>query len=197
MDDMQSSVAEPEKQEAQVEEPAEVETEPAEPAEAEVLPPDEEAASIEVRIAELEQELADERARALRVLADFQNYRRRTEEQRLETAAYVVQEFVAGLLPVLDNFERALEAAKANHSFEGLVSGVEMILRQMQELLAKYGVEPIEAVGQPFDPQLHDAVMRVHDPEKPDNTVVEELTRGYRMKDRVIRPAAVKVATRE
>lgn len=162
----------------------------------EVLSEEEQAASIEDRILELEKELEAERAQALRVLADFQNFRRRSEEQRAETASRAVQEFVTDLLPILDNFERALASAADSRSFDGLVAGVELILRQLRELLQKHGVEPIEAVGQPFDPNLHDAAMRVEDAEVAENTVVEELQRGYTMDGRVIRPAMVKVATR-
>jgi molecular chaperone GrpE len=157
---------------------------------------DEQAESIEDRIVQLEEKLEAERAQALRVLADFQNYRRRSEEQRQEIASRAVQSFVAELLPVLDNFERALAASKDTQSFESLVAGVEMILRQLRELLERHGVAPIEAVGHPFDPNLHDAVMRVEAPDVEDNTVVEELQRGYTMDGRVIRPAMVKVATR-
>lgn len=157
---------------------------------------DEQAESIEDRIVQLEEKLEAERAQALRVLADFQNYRRRSEEQRQEIASRTVQSFVAELLPVLDNFERALAASRESQSFDSLVSGVEMILRQLREILERHGVVPIEAVGHPFDPNLHDAVMRVEAADVEDNTVVEELQRGYMMDGRVIRPAMVKVAKR-
>lgn len=155
-----------------------------------------EASDIECRIRELEKELEAERAQALRVLADFQNFRRRTEEQRLETASRAIESFVADLLPVLDNFERARQAADESQSYEALVSGVDLILRQLRDLLARHGVEPIEAVGKEFDPMVHDAVMRVPTEEVPENTVVEEVQRGYRRGSRVIRPASVKVAVR-
>jgi len=157
---------------------------------------DEQAESIEDRIVQLEEKLEAERAQALRVLADFQNYRRRSEEQRQEIASRAVQNFVAELLPVLDNFERALAASKETQSSDSLVAGVEMILRQLRELLERHGVAPIEAIGHPFDPNLHDAVMRVEASDVEDNTVVEELQRGYMMDGRVIRPAMVKVAKR-
>lgn len=155
-----------------------------------------EATSIEGRIVELEKELEAERAQALRVLADFQNFRRRTEEQRLETASRAVEGFISELLPVLDNFERALSAASDCQSHEALVEGVELILRQLRELLERHGVEPIEAVGQEFDPTVHDAVARVPVEDAAENTVIEEIQRGYRRGSRVLRPAMVKVAVR-
>jgi molecular chaperone GrpE len=158
------------------------------------LTAEDQASSIEGRIVKLEQELATERAQALRVLADFQNFRRRNEEQRAEMAARAVQEFVASLLPVLDNFERALAAAEDAPGREGLLAGVGMILRQLQDVLAQRRVEPIVAVGSQFDPNLHEAIMRVDANDVPENTVVEELLTGYTMNGRVIRPAKVKVA---
>jgi len=159
-------------------------------------PPGDEAACIESRIAELERELEAERSQALRVLADFQNFRRRTEEQRLETASRAVDGFISELLPVLDNFERALGAASDSQSHEALVAGVELILRQLRELLQRHGVEPIEAVGREFDPTVHEAVMRVPVEDAAENTVIEEVQRGYRRGSRVLRPAMVKVAVR-
>jgi len=158
------------------------------------LTSEDQASNIEGRIVQLEQELASERAQALRVLADFQNFRRRNEEQRADVASRAVQDFVAALLPVLDNFERALAAAEDAPGCEGVVAGVAMILRQLQDLLAQRGVEPIQAVGCEFDPNLHEAIMRVDAEDLPENTVAEELLRGYTMNGRVIRPAKVKVA---
>jgi molecular chaperone GrpE len=169
--------------------------EPCAPADAPVSP-DDQGTDIEGRIAEIEQELAEERGRALRVLADFQNYRRRNEEQRNETIRYAVQEFAIQLLPVLDNLQRALGAAPEAGSFEALLAGVELTHRQILGVLARHGIEPIAALGQEFDPNLHEAVMRVEDSEAPENTVVEEMRRGYTMHARVIRPTMVKVAAR-
>jgi molecular chaperone GrpE len=157
---------------------------------------DDQGSQIETRIVELEKELAEERSRALRVLADFQNYRRRNEEQRGEMVRYAVQELVTDLLPALDNLERALGADSDSSSFEALQSGVELTRKQILDVLKRYGVEPIAAVGSEFDPNLHEAVMRVEDTEQPENTVVEEMRRGYTMHNRVIRPSMVKVSAR-
>lgn len=153
-----------------------------------------EVSATDEHIAELERDLATERDQRLRVLADFQNYRRRTDEQRAEIGSLAIQDFVGGLLPIMDNLERAMVASADNETTGGIVEGVSLIHRQLMELLQRYGVAPIEAVGCEFDPNLHEAVMRVDAEDVPDNTVIEELVRGYAMGPRVIRPSVVKVA---
>ncbi|NLI01335.1 MAG: nucleotide exchange factor GrpE [Chthonomonadales bacterium] len=175
--------------------PADTGAQPEEPGDARPVE-DTEGSQIEDRIAQLEHELEEERARALRVLADFKNYRRRNEEQRGDIVRFALQEFVTDSLPVLDNLERALDAAQDAGSFERLHEGVELTRKQVLDLLQRHGVEQIPAQGEPFDPNVHEAVMRVEDAEAPENTVVEEVRRGYCMHGRVIRPAMVKVAAR-
>jgi molecular chaperone GrpE len=180
---------------------------PLEPATAETVPQPEgaeeaenraqELETLRARVAELEKQVEQEHAQYLRVLADFQNYRRRNEEQRGELQQFANREMILGLLPIVDNFERALAAAEKNQSYEALVGGVALTLRQLQEFLTKQGVEPIEAVGKEFDPNLHEAVMRVEDSEHPENTVVDEVQKGYTMHSRVLRPSMVKVARRK
>jgi molecular chaperone GrpE len=145
-------------------------------------------------VAELESQVEAERNQYLRTLADFQNFRRRNEEQRGELAQFANRELILGMLPVLDNFERALAAADKNQSYEALVGGVALTLRQLQEFLKKNGVEAIEAKGKEFDPNLHEAVMRDEGSDQPENTVVEELQKGYTMHSKVLRPSMVKVA---
>lgn len=153
------------------------------------------AAGLEKRVEQLEKQLEEEHNLYLRTLADFQNFRRRQEEENRQLRQFANRELILALLPILDNFERALAAAEQSQSYEALVGGVALTLRQMQDFLKKNGVQAIEAVGQEFDPNYHEAVMRVEDPEHPENTVVEELQRGYAMHDRVLRPSMVKVAT--
>lgn len=153
-----------------------------------------ELAALRVRVHELEKQLERERQLHLRALADFQNYKRRADEQRAEIVQFANREMMLELLPILDNLERALAAAEQTHSYEALVGGVALTLRQMQEYLKKNGVEAIEAVGKEFDPNLHEAVMRVEDSEHPENTVVDEVQKGYMMHSRVLRPTMVKVA---
>lgn len=129
-----------------------------------------------------------------RLQADFDNYRKRTQKEKTEIIKYASERLVGELLPVLDNFDRAISAAKDNPDFTSFSQGVEMILRQMQTALSKEGLKVMDAVGQPFDPNLHDAVLRVASDEHPENTVVEELQKGYYLKEKVLRPCMVKVS---
>lgn len=129
--------------------------------------------------------------RYVRLLADFDNFRKRSEREREERARYALMEPMRDLLPVLDNLERALSVPGAA---DDLRRGVEMIARQFLDVLRRYGVEPVAAIGEPFDPRVHDAVMKVESPDVGAATVVEELQRGYRLYDRLLRPAMVRVA---
>lgn len=135
----------------------------------------------------------DWKNRAARAMADLENYRRRAERDKEEIAAYANQRLVLRMLPVLDNLERAV-AAPASDDAVGYREGVDLIIRQFRDVLAKEGVTPIEAVGQPFDPHLHEAVMQVESDEHDEPIVVEEFQKGYRMGERTIRPSVVKVA---
>ncbi|HEY3284938.1 MAG TPA: nucleotide exchange factor GrpE [Armatimonadota bacterium] len=131
----------------------------------------------------------------LRALADLENIRRRARLDQEDARKFGTQALILKLLPVLDNFERALSAASGTDNSGSLVDGVSLILRQFQDALKSEGVEPIDAVGKPFDPQFHEAVAQVPaTPEHPDNTVVQEAQRGYTLNGRVIRPSMVQVA---
>lgn len=138
-------------------------------------------------------EAEETRQRLLRLQADYDNFRRRTRQEKEEMAKYASQQLVEKLLPVLDNFERALSAAHSAADLDSFAKGVDMIYRQLSDVLAQEGLEPIKAVGEPFDPELHQAVMRVESEEHGDNIIVEELQRGYRLKEKVLRPSMVKV----
>ncbi|MDD4238188.1 MAG: nucleotide exchange factor GrpE [Desulfotomaculaceae bacterium] len=130
--------------------------------------------------------------RLLRLQADFENFRRRTRQEKDEFYKYASEQLVVALLPVLDNFDLALAAeGDAN---EGFKAGVQMIYRQLLDVLAAEGVAPIQAVDEPFDPAKHEAVAQDGSGRHPANTVVEELRRGYCLRDKVIRPSMVKVA---
>ncbi|SHE38259.1 molecular chaperone GrpE [Desulfofundulus australicus DSM 11792] len=153
----------------------------------------------EVDVQELERRLAEQTAlaqdyfqRLARMQADFENYRRRMNREREEWFKYASQSLVAELLPVVDNFERAL-AAKEDDPAQ-VVAGVEMIYRQLMDVLTREGLSPVPAVNEPFDPARHEAIMQEETDSYPDNTVIEELRRGYYFKDRLLRPALVKVA---
>lgn len=149
------------------------------------------------RVSTLEGDVKEAESARLRSIADFQTFRRRSDEQRIESMRFANSELIIGLLPVLDNFERALAAAQKNQSFEGLMGGVELILRQLNDFLVKQGVEQIEAVGQEFDPNFHEAIMRVDPVDQPENIVVAEMQKGYKHHNRVLRPSMVKVAKSE
>lgn len=145
-------------------------------------------------IAELDEKnrLLDEMTdRYKRLQADFDNFRRRTRQEKEELSAVVAERIVAELLPVVDNFERA--TASSATDVTTLATGVEMIFRQLTNALTQLGVEPINAVGTMFDPTQHEAVMRAPDANQPDGMVIEELQKGYKVNGRLVRPSMVKV----
>jgi molecular chaperone GrpE len=145
----------------------------------------------EAEVAELRREIADLRDRSMRTLADFDNFRKRAERERAEIRRQAAAEVVRDFLDVVDNFERA---AAAGGSAEDLKTGVDMILRQLSEVLRRQGVERVPAVGERFDPSFHDAVLRREDPAVTEPRVVEEMQAGYRMDNRLLRPSRVVVA---
>ncbi len=132
--------------------------------------------------------------RFLRAQADFDNYRRRTRQEKEELAKYATAGMIESLLPVIDNFERAIQAGKTADADSPLLQGIEMVYKQFMDVLSSAGLEEIESLGKPFDPFLHEAVMKEPSEEHEEGTVVEVLQKGYRLKDRVIRPAMVKVS---
>lgn len=129
--------------------------------------------------------------RLARLQAEFENARKRAAREQQEFREYAVADAIKPLLPVLDSFERALQAAPEKSEFRG---GVELIYKQLQDALAKLGLRPIPAKGEIFDPHLHEAIEMVETSEAEDHEVLEELQRGYKLKDRLLRPAMVKVA---
>lgn len=129
----------------------------------------------------------------LRKAAEFDNYRKRVERDRRESASAGIAEIVEALLPVVDDFERALAADPAL-SVEAYRAGVELIYRQLMDLLARFGVTPIQAVGADFDPRFHEAVLTEANPDSRDGEVIEQFRCGYLLADRLLRPAMVKVA---
>jgi len=139
----------------------------------------------------LRREIADLRDRSLRTLADFDNFRKRAERERQEVRRYALLEPLREFLPIADNLERALSAGG---SAEDLKRGVELILRQMQELLRRFGVREVSADGEAFNPMVHEAVARTESDQVTMPTVTETLVRGYTLHDRLLRPAMVKVA---
>jgi molecular chaperone GrpE len=138
-------------------------------------------------------EKADLKDRLLRTLADFDNFRRRAERDRSEYVQFATVELLRDLIPILDDFRRAVKVETADKEY---AKGIELIDQRLFETLKKAGLEPIKAAGQPFDPNLHQAVDRVHSEELPDQTVLEEYQSGYNFKGKLLRPAMVKVAVR-
>jgi molecular chaperone GrpE len=131
--------------------------------------------------------------RLLRTAAEFDNYRKRVDRDRRDQAESAMADALAGLLPIVDDLERALKAPAGGDN-ESFRKGVELIHQQMLELLRKRGVKPIEAVGTDFDPRYHQAVVHESSPDHREGEVMEEFARGYMLRDRLLRPAMVKVA---
>src|SRR5207237_9623956 len=156
-------------------------------------PPESATAPLEARVAELESALAEARDRHLRLAADFDNYKKRARQEQIETIQHASADLIARVLPVLDDLHNVLD-----HKPEGIeeswVRGLELSVRKLEEAAGTHGLQPIESVGARFDPKLHEAVGEEESAEHPEDTVVSELRRGYRLRDRVVRPALVKVA---
>ena len=140
------------------------------------------------RLAAEHAELQD---RFLRFQAEFQNFRKRVDKDRLELSEYASMEAIRTLLPIIDDFERALQTETADKTY---AQGLELIRQRLFDALKKLGLEPIVVQGEPFDPHVHHAVEMVETEDAPDHTVLAEFQRGYNFKGRLLRPAMVKVA---
>ena len=151
-------------------------------------------ASVELATRLMQREIAQLRELAVRHKADFDNMRRRHEREKEQIVSTASESVVLRLLPVLDNFERALASDAVADANPSLRDGLDMILKQVEAVLAEEGVERIDALKRPFDPTLHDAVSTVRTDDVPDHHVAQVLVPGYRLKERVIRPAVVVVA---
>jgi len=174
---------------------------PAEPGEDTVTEaaPEERKAPAPTNLAELQAELEKAQAeraayldRLARLQAEFDNFRKRNAKQQQDYRDYALADALQTLLPILDSLDRALKTNAA--SLEDFHQGIELIDKQFHDVLSKLGVEPILAEGEAFDPNLHQAVQMVDTDEAEDNHVIEELQRGYKLKDRLLRPAMVRVA---
>ena len=144
--------------------------------------------------AALQRELAEKNDRLLRALAEADNIRRRAQRDREDAVRYAAEALVRDVIPVLDNLDRALDAARAAGHSSSIVDGVELIRREFLKVLDKHGVTRYSAVGQRFDPNQHEAIARVVSVDKEPDTVVGETAPGYSLRGRVIRPAQVAVA---
>jgi molecular chaperone GrpE len=153
------------------------------------------------RLAQLEQALQEKeeaartaREQMLRTQADFENFRRRQQNSLDEMRVTARENIVSNLLPLLDNLERALDASQSSGNVQALVDGVKLILRQMNDILTREGLSPIDSDGVIFDPALHEAVMTEDRDDVADQTIVQTLQKGYKLGHRVLRPSLVKVA---
>jgi molecular chaperone GrpE len=155
----------------------------------------EDGSSAADQIAQLKKERDDYREQALRSRADFANYQKRAKQQADADRVYAVGSLAKDLLDPLDNLARAIDHLR-DSGVEGITAGLDMVQKQLLDVLAKHGVEPIPAMGQPFDPNLHDALVQQPAADHPEGTVVNELSKGYKIRDRVLRPSKVAVSTR-
>ena len=158
--------------------------------------PEEVEASIalyEGKIAELESALAEAKDKHLRLAADFDNFKKRTRQEQLETIQHASADLIGRVLPVLDDLHNVLDH-KPEGVDESWAKGLELSVRKLEEALGTHGLQPIDSVGAHFDPKLHEAVGHEESTQHPEDTVVAELRRGYRLRDRVVRPALVKVS---
>lgn len=169
----ESSESEPEEKEA--------------PGEEKELTPDQE-------MARMQQEVEQANDMMLRLAAELDNYKKRVAKERESLIRYAAQDVLQELISVLDNFERAIESADKSKDFVSFLEGVKMIYKNMYDVMGRKGLVRIDAVGETFDPNVHEAVMQVTSEEHPENVVVEELQKGYMLHDRVIRPSMVVVS---
>lgn len=155
---------------------------------------DAERAALLEQIAGKDKEIAELKDKYLRALADTENVRKRMRQQNEDAVRLQREGLLRDLLPITDNLERAVDAARGGGNGKPIVEGVEMVLRSLLDFLRNHGVVPRESVGQPFDPQFHEAVDHVESGKHPPNTVISEFHRGYQVGERVLRPARVAVA---
>jgi len=144
------------------------------------------------RAAQTQERLKDTHERLLRTAAEFDNFRKRVQKEKDDLRKFAVESLLKDFLPVADNLERALDHAE-EHDLRQVIEGVRLVQKMLADSLGKHGIVAFSAVGQPFDPNVHEALMQ-EDSDKPPGTVVSEMARGYKLHDRLVRPAAVVVA---
>ncbi|HOQ10099.1 MAG TPA: nucleotide exchange factor GrpE [Syntrophomonadaceae bacterium] len=150
--------------------------------------------ALQEEINRLKEQVAAYYDQYLRSLAEADNIRKRAQREREEYMKFAAVPLIKKLLPVMDDLERALTMSESSRDFDALYKGLQMISKRMQEIIESEGVQVIEALGKPFDPQYHQPLMVESSPDHPENTVIEELQKGYMIHGRVIRPSLVKVS---
>jgi molecular chaperone GrpE len=156
--------------------------------------PEEELERLRLEVAAKTSEAAQNYDRFLRERADLENFKRRAQRDRADTLRFGAEPLVRDLLPIVDNLERALDHAEVSAEGDQLVQGVRLVLKAALDVLARHGVSRIDATGQPFDPAFHEAIAQVADDQVEPNHVVQQLQPGYRLHDRLLRPAQVTVS---
>lgn len=131
---------------------------------------------------------------AMRSQADFDNFRKRAAREKEDAVKYANASFLDRLIPILDNFELGLNAARGDAAASPIIAGLDMVARQLNDFLANSGVEPVNAEGQPFDPNLHEAVAQEESAKVKEGVIIRQLRRGYKLRDRLLRPATVVVS---
>jgi molecular chaperone GrpE len=157
--------------------------------------PEEEIRRLREALEAKTREAEEHRDRYLRAAAEFDNARKRAARERDEYTRYATESLLREILPVLDNFERALQSSRTESTAGAVTAGVELIQRELLRVLEKFGVTSFTSVGQPFDPEKHEAIARVPARGQAEGTVVDETARGYLLNGRVLRPAMVTVAS--
>jgi molecular chaperone GrpE len=157
--------------------------------------PTEETAESEDEVVRLQADLDRFRDLAMRSQADFENYKKRCAREKDEAVKYANRDLLERLVAIVDNFELGLSAAREQGENSPIYSGMSLVLKQLGDFLAENGLQPIEAVGQKFDPNLHEAIAHEPSAEFPEETVIRQVRRGYRFKDRLLRPSTVIVSS--
>jgi len=155
---------------------------------------DDKISALKAQLAQTKAELEKFRDLALRSSADLDNYRKRMSKEREEAIKFANSSFLERLIPVLDNFEFGLQAARTTSSPVSILEGMTMVQKQFQDFLSSAGIEVIDATGQHFDPQLHEAISQEENEQVPEGIVIRQLRKGYKLRDRLIRPANVVVS---
>jgi molecular chaperone GrpE len=146
------------------------------------------------KVEEKEKELREHHDRLLRVAADFDNYKKRAAREKEEWVKFANEDLIKSILPFVDNLERAVNHSEKTEDIQSLVDGIKLTLQQLLQTLNKFGVSPIESLGKPFDPAMHEAMLVVETDQHEANQVVEEFQKGYLLNDRLLRPATVSVS---
>jgi molecular chaperone GrpE len=146
------------------------------------------------KVEEKEKEVKEHHDRLLRVAADFDNYKKRAAREKEEWVKFANEDLIKSILPFVDNLERALNHSEKTEDIQSLIEGIKLTIQQLLKILNKFGVSPIESLGKPFDPTMHEAMLVVETDQHEPNQVVEEFQKGYLLNDRLLRAATVSVS---